>query len=158
MAISELNVNVRIDIDGADDASEYLDDVRRRMKDLRPVWPRLQASLKAYTIGNFTAQGLPSGGWKPLDAEYASWKATRFPGAPMLVQTGQLFRKVSEGPKLDGGARTAHFSFTGKIARFHQYGTTKMPARPILFAPDVWVDEVQEQIGDYIIGGLKRIV
>lgn len=154
--MAELKVIVDLDVDGDKETSDYLKDVRSRMRDFRPVWPKLQASLKSYIVGNFTAQGLPSGGWKPLDAEYASWKATRFPGAPMLVQTGSLFKKVSEGPKLDGGARTAHFSFTGKIAKFHQYGTTKMPARPILFAPEVWVNEVQEEIGDYIIGGIDR--
>lgn len=156
MPASELNVRVDIDVQNADDTKEYLEDVRRRMRDLRPVWPQLQDSLKKYNIANFTAQGLPSGGWKPLDAEYASWKAARFPGAPMMVQTGQLFRKVSDGPKLDGGARSATFSINGRIAKFHQYGTTKMPARTIFFAPDVWVDEARDKIADYIIGGLTR--
>lgn len=156
MAASELNVAVKIDIDGVEDTLEYLDDVRRRMRDLRPVWPGLQSSLKKYSIANFTAQGLPSGGWRPLDAEYASWKSSRFPGAPLLVQTGKLFRQVLDGPKMDGGRSNASFSFGGKIAKFHQYGTTKMPARPILFAPEVWVEEVKDSIADYIVGGIER--
>ena len=151
----EIDVRIEIDVDGLDETSEYLKDVRSRMKDLRPVWPRLHDSLKSYIIGNFTAQGLPSGGWKPLDAEYASWKAKNFPGAPMLVQDGGLFRKVSKGPKLEGMMRGARFQFTGKIARFHQYGTTKMPARPIIFAPDTWVDEAAEEVIDYIVEGYE---
>ena len=76
----EINVRVEVDVDGLDQTSEYLNDVKSRMKDLRPVWPKIHESLKSYMIGNFTAQGLPSGGWKPLDAEYASWKAKNFPG------------------------------------------------------------------------------
>jgi phage gpG-like protein len=152
---SELKVTITIDVDGDEDAREYLEDVQDRMKDLRPVWPRLQRSLKAYMISNFTAQGLPSGGWKPLDAEYASWKVQNFPGAPMLVQSGELFRQVSQGPKLESGARGARFKFTGRVARFHQYGTEKMPARPILFAPERWVNEVADEVADYIVEGIE---
>jgi phage gpG-like protein len=152
---SELNVEIKIDVDGDEDAAEYLKDVRSRMKDLRPVWPRLHQSLKAYMISNFTAQGLPSGGWKPLDAEYASWKTENFPGAPILVQTGELFRQVTQGPKLEGMMRGARFKFTGKIARFHQYGTERMPARPILFAPERWVDEAAEEVVKYIVEGYE---
>lgn len=153
----EFDVRISVDIDGDDDAKEYLDDVKKRMRDLRPVWPVIQSSLKIYMIQNFTAQGLPSGGWKPLDAEYSSWKATNFPGAPMLVQKGALFRRVSQGPKLEGGARGAKFKFGGKIAKFHQYGTEKMPARPILFAPERWVAEAADKVGAYIVEGLDGL-
>lgn len=149
----EISVEIKVDADGLDDAHNYLKDVRSRMKNLRPVWPKLHESLKSYMIGNFTAQGLPSGGWKPLDAEYASWKAKNFPGAPMLVQDGGLFRQVMKGPKLEASARDATFRFSGKVARFHQYGTSKMPARPILFAPERWVDEAAEEVGRYIVEG-----
>jgi phage gpG-like protein len=156
MAAKEFDVHVVVEIDGIDETLEYLEDVRKRMRDLRPIWPGLQQSLKRYSIANFTAQGLPSGGWRPLDAEYASWKSGRFPGAPILVQTGKLFRQVLEGPKLDGARDNASFSFEGRIAKFHQYGTTKMPARPVLFAPEVWVDEAVDTMADYIVGGLAR--
>jgi len=148
----ELNVDIKVELND-DGTKDYLDDVKKRMRDLSPVWPKVHQSLKAYMIENFTAQGLPAGGWKPLDAEYASWKTRTFPGAPMLVQTGSLFQRIARGPKLDGGARTASFTFTGKITRFHQYGTEKMPARPILFAPERWVQEVADAIGDYIVEG-----
>lgn len=154
---SEFDIKIKVDLDNQEDTKEYLDDLKKRMRDLRPVWPSLQSSLKNYMISNFTAQGLPSGGWKPLDAEYASWKATNFPGAPMLVQSGELFRQVSQGPKLESGARDAKFKFSGKIARFHQYGTEKMPARPILFAPERWVNEAADVVADYIVEGLDGL-
>jgi len=36
--------------------------------------------------------------WAPLSDQYAAWKAKRFPGAPILVQTGALRRSMtSEG-------------------------------------------------------------
>ena len=150
---SEFKIRIDIDFDDGG-AQDYLEDVKDRMKNLRPIWPKLNASLKDYMIENFTAQGLPQGGWKPLDAEYASWKSKKYPGAPMLVQSGSLFQRIQRGPKLDGGARQASFTFTGRITKFHQYGTERMPARPILFAPDRWIDEAASAVGEYIVEGV----
>jgi len=151
--MSEFKLRMKIEIDGIDDTLDYLDNVKRRMRDFRPIWPALNQSLKQYMIGNFTAQGLPSGGWKPLDAEYGAWKTRNFPGAPMLVQSGKLFSTIAKGPKLDGNRQSARFMFDGRVARFHQYGTTKMPARPLLFAPDVWVNEVTDEMADWVVEG-----
>lgn len=153
----ELDFKISIDFGDLDSTIDYLDNLKKRARDLRPVWPKVLPSLKQYMIDNFTAQGLPAGGWKPLDKEYGSWKANNYPGAPMLVQRGALFKRISAGPKLEGGHRTAHFRFGGRIAKFHQYGTTKMPARPILFAPEVWVNELVDEVADYIVeGGAKE--
>lgn len=150
---TELNVRIRIDAD-TKDASDYLKAVTKRMKNLRPVWPKVQQQLKVYMISNFTSQGLPVGGWKPLDAEYASLKMQKFPGAPMLVRQGGLFSQVLKGPAMQGGRSNAEFSFDGKVAAFHQYGTTKMAARPILFAPEEFIEDTGETIIEYIHEGI----
>jgi hypothetical protein len=88
-----------------------------------------------------------------LDAEYGSWKIKNYPGAPMLVQTGGLFARIAQGPDVDGNRRGAKFSFGGEIAKFHQYGTTRMPARKILFAPQEWSEEVADIMTNYIVEG-----
>jgi len=152
--MGELDVNLKIKIVGLDEVKDNLQNIKKRMKDLRPVWPRANQSLKKYMIENFTAQGLPSGGWKPLDPQYGSWKIANFPGAPMLVRTGGLFSKILQGPDVDGNMGSASFSFSGDIAKFHQYGTTKMPARKILFSPEVWEKEVADMIEEYVIDGV----
>ena len=152
--MSELDVVIKLKAVGLDDMKDDLKNIRKRMDDLRPVWPKVNASLKKYLIENFTAQGLPSGGWKPLEAEYGSWKSARFPGAPLLVQSGALFAKVVKGPDLDGGKRGATFSFGGEIAKFHQYGTTKMAKREIIFSPELWEKDVAKMVEDYIIDGI----
>jgi len=152
--VSELQVKMKVKTEGLGEMKDELDAIGDRMDDLRPVWPRANASLKKYLIENFTAQGLPVGGWKPLSAEYGSWKSSRFPGAPLLVQTGALFEKVAGGPEIDGGKRSASFAFSGDIAKFHQYGTTKMPKREIIFSPELWEQEVAEMVQNYIIDGI----
>jgi len=151
--MSELDVKIRIKIKNLEDVEDNLKNIKKRMKDLRPVWPRANESLKVYMIENFTAQGLPSGGWSPLDVKYGAWKIKNYPGAPILVKSGGLFAKILQGPDLDGKATSARFSFAGEIAKFHQYGTTKMPARKIIFSPEVWEKEVAGMIEEYVIDG-----
>jgi len=150
---SELDVKIKIKVRNLDNVKDNLKNIKRRMKDLRPVWPRAHASLKDYMIENFTAQGLPSGGWRPLDAEYGAWKMRHYPGAPILVKGGGLFAKILQGPDLDGRPSGASFVFSGEVAKFHQYGTTKMPARKILFSPEVWEKQVAQMIEEYIVDG-----
>jgi len=151
--MSELSVRIKLKINGLDEMHDNLENINKRMGDLRPVWPKAHEKLKGYLIENFTAQGLPSGGWAPLDAEYGAWKIKHFPGMPILVKEGGLFAKIAQGPDLDGNKRTASFSFGGEIAKFHQYGTRNMPARRIIFTPEKWVDEVAEMISEYIVEG-----
>lgn len=152
--MSELTVKIRIKTKGLDEMKDELNKINKRMDDLRPIWPKVNANLKKYLIENFTAQGLPTGGWQPLSAQYGSWKASRFPGAPLLVQTGALFERVAGGPELDGGKREATFAFSGEIAAFHQYGTTKMPKREIIFSPELWEKDMARMVEEYIIDGI----
>jgi len=73
--------------------------------------------------------------WKPLSPAYAAWKSRHFPGRPLLVLRGPMKRSLTSS-----SSRNAIFNRTGgrqlilgtriKYAKFHQYGTSKMAARP----------------------------
>lgn len=111
--------------------------MERRSKDFTPVFERIRDDLEQHWAGNFTSQGLPVGGWAPLDAEYASWKSVRYPGAPPMVQTGKLFNSLSS---LRGNPNEIHpmravFGTDIEWAKFHQMGTNKMAKRQIVFEP-----------------------
>jgi|GEM_PF-695709 phage gpG-like protein len=111
--------------------------VQRRARDFGPVFERIRDDLEQHWAKNFTSNGLPVGGWAPLDAQYGSWKAARFPGAPTLVQTGHLFNSLSS---LRGNPNEIHphravFGTDIEWAKFHQMGTSKMPKRQIIFEP-----------------------
>ena len=114
-----------------------IDGMERRSKDFSPVFERIRDDLERSWAGNFTSQGLPVGGWAPLDAEYASWKSVHYPGAPPMVQTGKLFNSLSN---LRGNANEIHpmravFGTDIEWAKFHQTGTNKMAKRLIVFEP-----------------------
>lgn len=134
-------------------------------KDFRMVleWARRELA-KAYAA-NFAASGLPVGGWSPLKPEYSSWKSTNFPGAPIMVQSGALRRDLStlRGPKSDIRKTSAVFSTSGiEYASFHQYGTTRMPKRQIVFEPPLFAKNLAAQAKEHITdagnGVIRRVI
>jgi len=114
-----------------------LDDIENKAENFAPVFERIREDLKEHWASNFTKNGLPVGGWAPLDAGYASWKSVHFPGATPMVQTGQLFKSLSElrGTPNDIGRHQARFGTNIEHAKFHQMGTSKMPKRQLVYEP-----------------------
>lgn len=108
-----------------------------RAQDFTPIFPKARAELALSTAANFTSNGLLVGGWAPLDPEYGAWKMTRFPGAPPLVRTGRLFASLTGENMASVSIRPKSMTIGTNVeyAKFHQYGTTKMAKRKILFVP-----------------------
>ena len=146
-----VSIHVRID---ADKAERFLKGMSKRSSNLKPVFDWAQRELEKANAENFTASGLPSGGWAPLSASYSAWKLSHFPGDPIMVRgNGKLFRSLAD---LNNSARvvndmSAEFGTTVEYARFHQYGTTKMPARKLVFEPVGFSQELGRQIEQHII-------
>lgn len=130
--------------------------------DFRPVfqWARLELA-RSYKE-NFDSSGLPVGGWSPLKPQYAAWKAIHFPGAPIMVRTGSLLRSVST---LTGAGNRIHrtkaeFSTNIEYAKFHQYGTSKMAKRMVMFEPPLFARNLAAKAKDHIVdaaNGIMRI-
>lgn len=102
---------------------------------------------------NFMSNGLRVGGWAPLSPKYAAWKSSRFPGTPTLVRTTKLFRAVKS---LDGAntiitPKFARLGVSVDYAKFHQYGTTRMPKRQIIFVPVEFRKMLGSKMASHII-------
>ncbi len=155
---------MRIDIDIKFDDSEAqdnLDEMIDRGKDFRPVFRQIRDELRTAFAANFASNGLPVGGWRPLDAQYAAWKAVNFPGATPMIQTGELFRNLSSlrGKSSDIDRHTARFGTSGiNYASFHQYGTSKMPKREIVFVPQGAEQRWSGWAAEYIVNGAEATV
>jgi phage gpG-like protein len=161
MARTSRTPDVKILIE-ADAAKDRIQDIKDRAGNLKPVLKWAGEELERAYSANFTTMGLMSaramlkGAWPPLNAGYAAWKATRYPGAPTLVQTGELFRSVSNitsNPESDIKDMSAEFVVPGKIAKFHQYGTENMPARKIIFVPRDFDRELNKKVTQYLKHG-----
>lgn len=157
MAKKFLIVDIDIDIS---EAKDKLKDMEDRSKDLRPVWRYAKKELEVAFTANFLSGGnLTPGGWAPLDRGYAAWKSINYPGARKLIIDGTLFRSVSD---LDDPAvnkiekRSAQFGTNVEYAPFHQYGTTKMPARQIIFEPKGFRNDIADKMESYVANGVIK--
>lgn len=123
-----------------------------QLKDLRPFWrdvfaPKYYAMVQDLFATGGRARGgggkFKSGAWAPLSPRYRVWKQEHYPGRPILVREGHLRESMNwhGGAPGPGGIfeATASYAIVGTsipYAKFHQYGTVKMPARPFTPAPD----------------------
>lgn len=148
--------NVDVDVDGVPTAIAYLQGMKIRMDDYSVPFAGARQLLAAHNAENFTSNGLPVGGWSPLDAQYGSWKSRNFPGAPPMVRTGKLFESLTS---LRGGVNvvrptSAEFGTTVEYAKFHQYGTNKMPKRQLIFDPPEFAKVFSERVAKWVAEGL----
>lgn len=137
---------MRIDIDvDAADAIDFLRRMENRASDFRPVFRWAKQELRKANAENFTSSGLPVGGWDPRTRDYA-W--------PILRKSGTLFRSLAS---LNGAPNEIHrdhayFGTKVEYAKFHQYGTTRMPARKIVFTPVGFAKRIGMQAARHIVG------
>lgn len=120
-----------------------------------PLAPAAQEKIRAANIENFTSNGLPVGGWAPLDAQYGSWKAIRFPGAPPMVRTGKLFASLANLNNSALRLTDKSFEFGTRVsyAKFHQMGTEKMPKRQIVFIPQRFAEWLGSSYAKWVVDG-----
>jgi phage gpG-like protein len=119
------------------------------------VLVKAKQEVRMANAANFTSNGLLVGGWRPLDAQYASWKMTRFPGMPPMIRTGKLFASLSgANGSIDTMTNTSFSTGTSvEYAKFHQYGTENMPARKIIFVPRDFDRELNKKVTQYLKHG-----
>ena len=157
MARTTGRITIEVEVK-ADDVLGLLEDMKDRADDMRPVFKWAKTQLELANAWNFAANGLPTGTkpWKPLDKDYGTWKAANFPGAGTMVRSGNLFRSLTS--LTDSTANTitktsATFGTSIEYAKFHQYGTTKMPARKIVFTPREFPRDLGVEIAKYLVLG-----
>lgn len=127
---------ITVTVSGDEKAIARFEGMAIRMDNMAPVLEWAKKDLTKAWRTNFASNGLLVGGWAPLDPEYFSWKMVRFPGAPTLVRTGRLFRSLGESNvAMTIGKDEAVIGTNLRYAKFHQYGTDKMPKRPVVFEP-----------------------
>lgn len=153
------HTTIRIHVD-ADSAIRRMVAMKKRANDMRPVLWRAHQWLRFANEENFRQGGLPSGGWSPLDPQYAAWKKVREPGAPQMIRTGRLYSSLSSltGPPNSVDLMTATFGTSIEYAKFHQYGTTKMPKRKVVYEPLGFASRLGAVAATYVKHGTIRSV
>lgn len=148
--------SVDVRVEGVEKAQARLTAAFLRSQNFLPLFMKAKVEITAMNASNFALGGLPSGGWSPLDPEYGAWKAARYPGAPPMVQTGKLFASLTgKGPDSMFSVTPKSMTLGTKVeyAKFHQYGTTKMPKRKIIFEPAGFAAKYANDAADWVVDG-----
>ena len=134
---------------------------------LRKIGMKIQARV----AGEFASQGtIVYGPWAPLSEPYGSWKEQHAPGTPILVGIRPLRKGTREHPTrpqtytrsgrmrlemLDPAAVHVDpvrmlYTPESNIAGFHQTGTERMPARPMIALAPYVLHEFDREFVSYL--------
>lgn len=92
-------MRITLDLGGDVQLDRQLARYLNRVVEAEPAFQAMADYVGKELLKNFISQGrYASGGWAPLSPKYAKWKAKRYPGAPILVRTGQLRRDLTRRP------------------------------------------------------------
>jgi hypothetical protein len=121
---------VRVDDAGAE---ERIRKLAVFLTDLRSFWPLLVPVATGWWRRQFESEGEFGGSpWAPLSPAYEAWKRDNFPGKGILQRTGAL-KQAASRPTRFVTPHTLTLSIESDYLGFHQDGTSRMPARPLVF-------------------------
>lgn len=129
-------VRIRFSFYGEEQIDRTLVRFIEAAEDATPVWNVLADRFLVLEGRQFASEGgYASGGWAPLSAAYAAWKAKNYPGKTILRRTDDLWRSLTQGPAIR--IIEPRFMVVGSdvdYGEYHQTGTGRMPRRrPIEF-------------------------
>lgn len=130
------------------------------LTDLRAFWPRVVPLVTGWWRRQFETEGSFAGhAWSPLSPDYAARKASLYPGKGILQATGAL-RGAASRPARAQTPTSLTLSIDDPKLGYHQAGTPRMPARPLVFGeplPAAATAELQVVAEEYVTDLLRRI-
>lgn len=141
-------------------AQARIDKLAVFMQDLRPFWPLVVPLVTAWWKLQFESEGAFGGEkWAALSPMYEQRKRMLYPGRKILEATGAL-RRAASSPSRSVTPTTLTLTIDDPKAEFHQQGTSRMPARPLVFGDPLGAEasrQLQGVADRYIEDLMKRI-
>ncbi len=148
-----------IDMEGLDDYERRLTSFVIQMLDLRPFWPKLVPLFIGWMGKQFETEGAFGGAkWAELSPAYAARKSVLYPGKGILYAEGAM-RGAASNPAREVTSGSLTLTITDPKAGYHQTGTTRMPARPLIFetVPASAEAEIDRAAEDYVEGVARSL-
>jgi len=155
------NLFFTFDIDGDRELSARFHGLLAALEDWSPAFEAIVTDWRATMREKFAsggtfesgsdAQGNALPGWAPLSEQYAKWKARKYPGAGILVRTGQL-REASINPDVTIEPRQLKLVIPTPWAIYHQSSRPRKRLPRRAFAsltakqPGRWVRALREHL------------
>lgn len=133
--------------------ADRLDAFATRLGSFREPLLAIGHRLQERVSGEFSAQGTAAyGKWTQLSEPYGTWKRNRVPAAGILVgirpvskgtrqhptrpqhyvESGRMRRELLDPVAVVADSRRMLYAPVSDIAGYHQTGTSRMPARPLI--------------------------
>jgi len=155
-------MRLSVEIDGREQTTRAFQTVNETIRDFSPVWPEIHMYFLRANVEHFESLGSRGGAqWTPLSAPYAKWKAKKYPGKPILVATERLKRSLSLAGQKGGDqvyeetALSLTMGTAVPYARYHQRGTKRMAARPVLQPTQRDIDRMVSRLYRYVERGAR---
>lgn len=150
---------LRIDTSGFSEAERRLAQLAVGLLDLRPFWPRVVPLFIGWMREQFETEGAFAGRpWAPLSPQYLAWKSRAYPGKGILYATGAM-RRAASSPRREAQPQRLILTIRDPKLEYHQAGTDRMPARPLIFSdlPAVAAAQLQQAADDYVDDLARRL-
>lgn len=131
-------IKIHFAVEGGAEVNRRLATYGAKIEDLSDAWEQVGEDLLADFAMNFQTEGGVFGDWDALaDATVLDRIRHGYGGeGPMLVRTGYLKDSVTKKGALDNifavSANSLTLGTEDAIAGYHQFGTSKMPAREVI--------------------------
>lgn len=112
---------LRLKIDGYTEFNRAIHGAMANADDLEPLFAAIAAEVRDSIAKRFAAEGAADGqpAWAPLSADYAAWKAKRYPGQPILQRTGALL-EAATNPTTTTTATSLTMTIENEYAIYHE--------------------------------------
>lgn len=145
-------------IEGAERWQRRLQNVEGRLEDFRPLGEQLEPVIYGRFGRWLSAEG--EGTWQPLSPGYAAWKAKKYPGRRIMVQTGALAESLTDRNgqfsvrRVD--RRGGEWGTRVPYAQFHDKGTKRAPKRRIIIITTAFRKDIVDVMRDYGRDAVRR--
>lgn len=136
-------LDITFEVSGQEPIQRKLATFGARIENMAPAWEEVGTALMLDFMENFHEEGGVFGRgtwaqWQPLrPSTVADRRRLGYPGEhPILVREGDLLASVTirgaAGNVFEVGANSLVLGTTDRKAKYHQFGTRRMPARKIV--------------------------
>jgi phage gpG-like protein len=136
-----------------DQARRFFEYAGFRARNLTDPLRRAGRTLLHHINLTFASEGAWVGErWPGLDPEYEEWKAEHYPGRPLLVQSGRMYRDAISERSISVHGNTLRYGFDSRYAGVQQHGaewTTDrgheavIPERPFIKVTPGLIEQIE---------------
>lgn len=145
---------------GIERVKRRLGSARDRSRDVRPAWAAVGDDVADAMAMQFMTAGAAAGRpWAPLNPDYLAWKVAHNYDPRTLHRTRRMRDSLVSRPMdiEEYHAEYADFGSSDEKLPFHQYGTSRMPQREVLFWHEPLITRTVRRVRNYIVTGVPSL-